>query len=352
MGRNALVVGAGVGGLCTAIGLRRAGWSVTVLERWPTVVGIGAGLGVWPDAQRALAGVGLEEEFRAAAVDSGAANLWRHDGRRLAPVPTARVDRRAGMPVRIIARSALMDLLVAAAGDTEIRTGTDVRDVPGLVSTADVVVGADGLRSAVRDLQFGPVAVRYLGCVAWRAQIDGEPAAYGETAYGETWGPGALVGTTPVSPGRTNVYVAVRTPLGQVEQWTDVRDRLASWHPVVADALSRVDGAGVLRHELADLPTLPSLVQGKTALLGDAAHAMAPSLGRGASEAILDAAALVSALTHERDVPAALRTYDTVRRRPGQRTAARSRTLLRVATAERWTRPRDLAVRIAGVALR
>ena len=341
------MVGAGVGGLCTAIGLHRAGWTVTVLERWPSVVGIGAGLGVWPDAQRALAGLGLEDRFRAAAVDSGPASLWRHDGRRLAAVPTERVARQSGMPVRIIGWPALMDLLVSAVADTEIRTGTDVRDVPGLVSAADVVVGADGLRSSVREQEFGAVDIRYLGCVAWRAQIEGEVPA-----HGETWGPGALAGSTPVAPGRTNVYVAVRTPPGVVEPWADVREQLSGWHPVITEALSRVDSETVLRHELSDLRPLPSLVSGRTALLGDAAHAMAPSLGRGACEAILDAAALVSALTHERDVPAALRTYDATRRRPGQRTAARSRTMLRIATAERRTYARDLAVRLAGLAMR
>lgn len=119
MTRTAIVVGAGIGGLCTAIGLRQAGWAVTVLERWPSVVGAGAALGVWPEARTGLGTLGLGAAFDAHSVPVAGAAIYRPDGRALLRVPEG--SRRVPA-VRLISRRALMELLVAQSSGIEIRT--------------------------------------------------------------------------------------------------------------------------------------------------------------------------------------------------------------------------------------
>lgn len=342
---SAVVVGAGIGGLCAATGLDRAGWSVTVVERWPEVVGIGAGLGIWPDAQQALDGLGVGDAFGRRAIPFGTTSLFTKDGRRLSAVPSARVERRAGRPIKILRRADLVSILLDAASSCSILTDVDVSDRPDLIVGPDVVIGADGLRSTVRRTCFPDqvAAPRHTGMVAWRGSA---PFELDEAAYGETWGDGALFGLTRLAQGATNWYAAVPTGRDTDLDFAQATERFLSWRSPIPSVLEGADPNQVLRHPIEDLdPHLSSYVSGRTALIGDAAHAMTPNLGRGACEAILDAAELVARLRTADDVPSALSNYDRVRRPPTRRGVQRSRHAMRVATT-RHTGPRNSAVRM------
>ncbi len=162
----------------------------------------------------------------------------------------------------------------------------------------------------------GRYPLRYAGAVAWRGVVDLDL-----TEGGETWGRGRKFGLTPAGPGRSNWYAAVRLPEGHPEPPDDraeLRRLFGDWHRQVLDALTE---EGILRHEIHDLTPLPSYVSGRTALLGDAAHAMTPDLGQGACQSLIDAVALADCVRDAGDVPAALRAYDGRRRRPTQRIA-------------------------------
>ncbi|HEU5266162.1 MAG TPA: FAD-dependent monooxygenase [Jatrophihabitans sp.] len=347
---DAVVVGAGIGGLCTAIGLRRAGWTVRVLERWPEVVGIGAALGVWPEASRGLARVGLADAFAAASVPVAAAAVYRRDGGVLLRIPD---DSPRIPPVRLISRRRLMDLLLEQAGGIEIRTGVAAAEpeLRAALADTDVLIGADGLRSGVRAAFFrqercGP---RYSGLIGWRGYVDFESGG-----YGETWADGAIFGNTPMAPGKTNFYAALRAPEDGVATFTELRGRYAGWRGPIPRILTAASEDDVLRNPIYDLhPPLRSFVTDRVALLGDAAHAMTPHLGRGACEAISDADSLVARLTEAAQVATALRAYDRQRRKPAQRIARRSWQMMRVSHARGApARVRDTLVRGAGLVVR
>lgn len=184
--RSAVVVGAGLGGLATALGLRRSGWQVTVLERWPYVKQVGTALGLWPEAQNALDALGLGEKVGAVGAPYRQAVVRTPDGRPLADLPLAGIERRGGRPVVLVARSALLGVLLDALPDLDLRTSIVDTDVAALRREHDLVVGADGRTSVVRAHAFGlRTRPRYAGFVAWRGHVDIEAGP-----YGEIWGRG------------------------------------------------------------------------------------------------------------------------------------------------------------------
>ncbi|MFF4369728.1 FAD-dependent oxidoreductase [Streptomyces sp. NPDC001594] len=331
---TAVVVGAGVGGLATAIGLRRAGWTVRVLERRTAPERYGTAFAIHPTAQAALDRLGLGEALRARAVPYRGARIRRPDGTVLAALPLERVERRAGRPELLISRPYLLDALLAeleALGGVDIEYGSP-RGGPGGGADADLLVGADGINSTVRTTHFGSRSgVRALGTVAWIGIADFETGV-----YGETWGDGRFFGLTPVEPGRSNWYAAVP----EATTAEEVRAAFADWHDPVPRVLADTDPAGWIRYEMRHLhPALPAFVAGgRIALVGDAAHAMTPNLGQGACTALLDAEALTRAVAARGGpggLPAALRAYDAERRRSAQRVALASRTLHRFVTGRR-----------------
>ncbi|MGE7384051.1 FAD-dependent oxidoreductase [Streptomyces sp. NPDC004126] len=329
---TAVVVGAGVGGLATAIGLRRAGWSVRVLEGRAALERYGTAFGIHPTAQSALDRLGLGEALRARALPYRRAHIRRPDGRVLAALPLERVERKAGRPELLVARPHLIDALLAELGrlgGADVEYGQRLTDPRTL--DADLVVGADGINSSVRTAHFGTRSgVRAVGTVAWIGI-----AGFETGIYGETWGDGRFFGMTPVEPGRTNWYAAVpeATTAGEL------RAAFEGWHDPVPQVLAETDPATWIRYEMRHLhPALPAFVTGdRIALVGDAAHAMTPNLGQGACTALLDAEALTRAVAaHGRTgLPAALRAYDAERRRSAQRVALGSRTLHRFVTTRR-----------------
>ncbi len=277
-----------------------------------------------------------------------AAGLYRPDGRALARL--AEGSPRSPR-IRLISRRRLTDLLLAAAEGIEIRTGVTA-DAPALhdaLANADVLIGADGLRSGVRRAFFGDrTAPRYSGMMGWRGSV-----GYEATDYGETWGFGQLFGYPPMEPGRTNFYAALPAAEHEPGTFTEMRARFADWHEPIPSILAAADPDDVLRNPIHDLhPALPSFVTDRVALLGDAAHAMTPNLGRGACEAISDAVALATCLTDAHDPPAALRAYDRQRRKPAQRVAARSWRAMKVSRWQALAPLRDGIVRLGGLVAR
>ncbi|GAA1762885.1 FAD-dependent oxidoreductase [Kocuria aegyptia] len=321
---SAVIIGAGIAGLATARGLLGAGWAVHVFERSPGLPGTGTALGMWPEAMRALDRLGAGEQVRAGSVELRGARLLRPDGTEIGHLG-------AGRTVRLVPRPVLLAALAEGLPPDVIAWNTAVTD-HGALPAADVVVAADGVHSPVRAALFG-VAPRPLGTVALRGTVPGP--AQGAT---ETWGPARLFGITPHDAGRTNWFASVRSDVlasaGAGHDDPQVLRRLyGDWHPEVRRVLDALGNTPIDWRTLLDVPPLPSYVQGRTVLLGDAAHGMAPNLGRGACEALLDATALVGALSAASDVPGALHRYDAARRRPTIRTVRLARVANSMSTA-------------------
>jgi 2-polyprenyl-6-methoxyphenol hydroxylase-like FAD-dependent oxidoreductase len=313
---EAVVVGAGIGGVAAAVALQQCGWRVTVLERAPELGEVGAGLSIWPSAALALRRLGVTG-VEPGVLPAGASGLRTDTGRWL--VRGAALGEQ--VPV-MIHRARLHALITDRFGnDVTVRTGFTVTGVDqddsgatvrgaGEQLRADLVVGADGLRSVVRTAlhpQYpGP---QYSGYTSYRGLVELDTADGG----GETWGPGRRFGFARLEDGRIYWYATANQPAHRQEGLGAVRAAFATWHEPIPEILATA--TELLQTDIHDLalPLVP-FVTGHVVLLGDAAHAMTPNLGRGACSAIEDAAALGTHLRGTSDLSSALSAYDLDRR--------------------------------------
>ncbi|MEV0235061.1 FAD-dependent monooxygenase [Nonomuraea sp. NPDC050786] len=327
MTRQAIVVGAGIGGLATALALHRIGWQATVLERAAELGEIGAGMSQAPNALRALAELGVGERARAAGVPTDAsANLRTPDGRYLQRA-------RPGDPRPLFAfhRADLHGVLLEALPAGWVRTNAEVTAVrqdatsgtvicDGTELNADLVVAADGIGSTMRR-QLWPQAPapRFLGRTAWLgvAEMPGLPGSV-------TLGPGGYVLIHPLSRGRAYwAYVTTaRAPgIRYDDEKAEVARRIGSWHDPIPALVEATPAGAVIHIDIHHVDPLPTYVRGRVVLLGDAAHAMSPDRGQGAGQSIEDAVVLAAALAGEPTIEDALRRYDAERRPRTQATA-------------------------------
>ncbi|QES48986.1 monooxygenase [Streptomyces venezuelae] len=341
---RAVVVGAGIGGLTAAVALHRRGWQVTVCERAPEPPVTGAGIGLAPNALRALEAIGVDAAYAVGSTVPAAMELRRSDGRRLSGTRTADLAARYGVPPIAVPRPAFTAALAAALPPGTLRYGTAVtavddpegrpvvRTEAGPDLPADLVVAADGIHSPLRRAYFpAHPGLHYIGETAWRVLLDAPDLRV--PAMSETWGRGERFGVTPLSDGRMYLYATAVVPAGtrSADPRAELRRRFGTWHdpiPALLDRIDRLEPADVLQNDLYDLAApLPRLHHGRIAWLGDAAHAMAPNLGQGGCQAIEDAAVLAHLLPAEPDgaqdgtpdgspagIPAALAAYTAARR--------------------------------------
>jgi salicylate hydroxylase len=339
---RAVVAGAGIGGLAAALALARSGWRVEVIEAAVEVREVGAGLQMSPNAMRVLADLGVAERVEAEGFEPQAAELrhWQTGALhgRVALAGAARA--RWGAPYIHVHRADLQAALLEAARDAGVAVTVATR-VTGYAEggarvetsdggrDADLLVGADGIRSAVRAGMLGDAPPRFTGQVAWRATVpvDRLPDGLVPPVAAVFCGPGRHAITYRLRGGALVNLVAVEERDGWAEEdWRQPGDpaelvrAFTGWAPVVAGVVAAVQECHLWG--LFDRDPLPRWTDGRVALMGDAAHPMLPFMAQGAAQAIEDAVALarhLSAAATSDGVPGRIAAY-AAERRP--RTAA------------------------------
>jgi 2-polyprenyl-6-methoxyphenol hydroxylase-like FAD-dependent oxidoreductase len=336
---TAVVIGAGPAGLATAIALRTAGFDPLVYERQPRRSAEGTGLTLWPNGLSALARFGADREVRERALAAPGTAMRSAHGRTLQEMSPADLDRAGGCGVALH-RADLMAALTRQLGPEPIRFGATcvgVRpDGPGAVAEfdtgervhADLVVGADGLRSRVRAASGLGRPLRYGGSTVWRAAVRYPlPALPGLLTLG---GPNQF-GIWRLPGDRVYWFAAVPGPPGRHRSGESRPPaEFAGWHDPIGGLLDATPTERIVVTDVYDSAPLPAWSAGRVVLVGDAAHPSLPHLGQGTSQAFEDAAVLADRLAAGPDVDTALRQYHERRRARARSAWSQARMLARI----------------------
>jgi salicylate hydroxylase len=345
--RRIAVVGAGLGGLAAAIALRRQGFEVRIYEQAPELAEFGAGINISPNSVKFFQAVELADKLHAIAAEPVGLS-WRDWGTDTInySLPFGDFEKRYGARYYVVHRSDLHRLLSEAVPQSSIElgkrcVGAESRNgVAGLTfedgssAEADVVVGCDGIRSAVRRTVFGGEGPHYAGTMCWRALAPSSalPKDYHDRYVNQWSGNGGFVISYYIRQGAFINFVAVRQQAGWTEQsWSvpsSVDEMLAAF-PNVGTKLRTMMAAATSCSKWGQFTGehAPRWTRDRVTLLGDSAHAMLATFGQGANMAFEDAYVLAQWLKSSADDPdAALTRYEAVRKPRATRVQQLSRT--------------------------
>ncbi len=335
------IVGAGLGGLVTALALAREGFQrIDVHERSPALGEVGAGLTISPNSSRALIALGLGDGLatRGDEPPSGMTRHWKSARVLMRSVRGQALRDRHGAPYLFIHRADLLDLLVeacAAQPAIRIHTGQALADLAqdadgvtlafegGATARAALAIGCDGVKSIVRQRLLGDDAPQFSGYVAWRAllPVQGPDDLLDPPAQ-------LFIGVDRLfmryhirHRALTNVVAIARSSSGWTEEGWMLRSTVAElaaqyegWHPDIERAIARIPADQCFKWAIHVRPPLARWRVGRVTVAGDAAHPMTPFMGMGAAMAIEDGVVLARACALRPTFDSAFETYEALRR--------------------------------------
>lgn len=366
------IIGAGIGGLALSACLRKLGFAAQIYEQAKAFARVGAGIQMTPNAMKVLRGIGLEERLRAVAFEPEKGLNRDHDSGAISnELPLGKTaEQRFGAPYLLMHRGDLhraLEALVPAdtvhLGKKLLRyaqdeAGVTLQFADGDTARADVVIGADGVHSIVREQMLGPEAPRYTGKVAYRttfpaSRLGGLHLGSARTKW---WGPDRHIVIYYVTRAADEVYFVTSQPEDArwmtPESWSargelsELRASFAAFHPDVQAVLAACPE--VYKWALLEREPLSTWVQGRVALLGDACHPMTPYMAQGAASALEDAVVLARVLAAGgdagSDIHRLLLAYEAVRkpRASAIQGTSRNNTWMRQATDPTWVYGQDV----------
>jgi 2-polyprenyl-6-methoxyphenol hydroxylase-like FAD-dependent oxidoreductase len=328
--KRAAIIGGGIGGLTTAIALRKIGFQVDVYERAPELKEVGSGISLWPNAVRSLDQIAPDILSTLRTRGCSLRRLVMKDACgeeiKTLPLPVGdssgiaihRADLQSTLAQSVSPRSIHLDHTFARM---EQRPGSVMLHFENGVSIeADLVVACDGIHSAVRN----SLGLRNKLCnrpySVWRGMthLDLEDEArhlglHQDGDFSESYGHGTRFGILRLGPGRTHWYAVANNSLrpAHLSESAALRELFSGWHAPIPELIENAESA-ICTKVQDRLSSLPWVV-GRVAILGDAAHPVSPNFGQGACLAIEDAVVLASCLQRHSSLRRALRHYEISR---------------------------------------
>ena len=331
-GLKTIIIGSGMAGLTAGISLRQAGYEVEIYEKTSKLRPAGAGISLWSNGIKVLNKIGLGREVAAIGGQMNRMEYRNHHGEVLNDINLIPLVEKVGQRPYPVSRTDLQNMMLDAFGKEDVRLGMRCVSVEqdensataifedGTTATGDVLIGADGIHSVVRNYVGGEkVEPRYADYVNWNGLVEASP----DLAESDVWviyvGDGKRASMMPVGDNRFYFFFGCPKPKGTKVEPKDIRAELAEtfagWAQPVQNLIQKLDPEQVNRLEISDIDPLDHLVKGRIALVGDSAHATTPTLGQGGCQAMEDAEVLCRYLvTTNISVEDALKRYEAERK--------------------------------------
>ncbi|WP_019638772.1 FAD-dependent monooxygenase [Paenibacillus fonticola] len=329
---KAIIIGAGIGGLCTSIALRKIGLQTVVYDKRAELDLGGAGLGIGANAVRALQLLGAGDQLFQVGKTMRSVQIKSERGKLLSDTKTAPISRKFGADNVNIDRAKLLDVLLSAAGpDHRIQAnkrcvrfeqsacGIKVWFADGTSEEGDILIAADGIHSVIRQTLLPQTKPRYAGYTCWRSvvPVDWSRLNYDPDVFTETWGRNGRFGLVPLASGHIYWFACLNAKKAdpRLAQFTakDLAKQFGHYHEPIPQLLENSCSGLLLHHDILFLPPLRRFTFGRVVLLGDAAHATTPNMGQGAGQAIEDAIILAGHIRHSPSIETALERYSKQR---------------------------------------
>jgi 2-polyprenyl-6-methoxyphenol hydroxylase-like FAD-dependent oxidoreductase len=341
-----LIIGGGVAGPALALFLKRAGIPCVLYEAYPFVQGVGGGLGLAPNGMKVLAALGLADTLRARATTICTYAFRNDRGATLATYPIEAAEY--GQPMVATSRALLFETLAHEMGKQQIATHYEKRLTrveeggasvvahfeDGTSAEGDLLVGTDGVRSTVRRHLLPDARAEYTGLtgVGGFVPLSKVPPFPPETmtfVFGRNGFFGYSGGDKASAMWWSNLFREREFTREELERLDveavkgEMLDRFRGYHSPVGALISHT--TSLLQLNVYDIPSLPTWHRGRVALIGDAAHAVSPNAGQGASLALEDAMYLAKTLRDSTDYEAAFARFERDRKPRAEKVVAEGR---------------------------
>lgn len=343
-----VILGGGIAGLTAAIALNRIGIKALVYEAAPAIRAVGAGLVLAANAIKAFKKLGIDQAVMAEGRLLDAFSIRDEKGRIITQTDSLASAEKYGADNFTIHRANLHRVLMTFLGPEAVQTNKccihfESRQdkillafSDGSSATADFLIAADGIHSAVRKKLQPGARVRYAGYTCWRAVIESPSGDWNQTT--ETWGPQGRFGIAPLAQNQLYWFACMQAKPNdaRLQHFTvqDLLSRFGSYHDPIPDLLRRTQNEDLIWNDIADLAPLPRYAFGNILLIGDAAHATTPNMGQGACQAIEDAVILADEIEQGASLPAAFRAFEMRRRARTHYVVRQSRLLGNIAQVQ------------------